>query len=262
VGSRAPVSLKILLTAIAIIDDLGAILIIAIFYSEDVHIGALAIAGAALLTMMLFRQRKVLGTFPYIFLGMILWVAVLKSGIHATLAGVITAFFIPLKDPQHPEQSPLKNLEHALHPWVAFGVLPLFAFANAGVPFSGMGFKDLLDPITLGIILGLFIGKQAGIFTVLFLTIKLGLSPKPNNANWVQLYAVSCLCGIGFTMSLFIGGLAYEGVEMQAEVRMGVLVGSILSAFAGYLILKYGPTKMRHTEAIRKSSSRRRKEHE
>jgi NhaA family Na+:H+ antiporter len=261
VGSRAPVSLKILLTAIAIIDDLGAILIIAIFYSEQVNMGPLAFAGAALIVMAMFNRGNVIGTFPYIFIGMILWVAVLKSGIHATLAGVITAFFIPLKDPNHPEHSPLKHLEHALHPWVAFGVLPIFAFANAGVPFSGMSFKDLYeDLVTLGIILGLFFGKQLGIFTILFLTIKSGLSPKPNNANWWQLYAVSCLCGIGFTMSLFIGGLAYTGIEMQASVRLGVLVGSILSAALGFAILKYGPTKLRdHPQVTKKKQERKNK---
>lgn len=244
VGSRAPISLKILLTAIAIIDDLGAILIIAIFYSESVYMNPLLFAAAALMALVVLNRKGVLGTTPYIIVGTILWVAVLKSGIHATLAGVITAFFIPLRA-SDTINCPLKKLEHALHPWVAFGVLPIFAFANAGVPFSGMGFKDLLDPVTLGIIVGLFIGKQIGIFCVLFVTIKLGLSPKPNNANWWQLYAVSLLCGIGFTMSLFIGGLAYDGVEMQASVRMGVLVGSILSATLAYVILRYGPTNMR-----------------
>ena len=261
VGSRAPISLKILLTAIAIIDDLGAILIIAIFYSENVYAGPLAFAGVALLIMTILNRRGVVGAIPYIFIGLILWVAVLKSGIHATLAGVITAFFIPLRSGEDTAHCPLKQLEHALHPWVAYCVLPIFAFANAGVPFSGMGLKDLFEPVTLGIILGLFVGKQIGIFSVLFITIKLGLSPKPQNANWWQLYAVSVLCGIGFTMSLFIGGLAYEGVEMQASVRMGVLVGSILSAILAYLILRYGPTKMRTNIARSKKGVEQKSSH-
>ncbi len=243
VGSRAPISLKILLTAIAIMDDLGAIIIIAVFYSDHVYLEPLKFAAAALFGLFLLNRRGVLGSAPYILIGMILWIAVLKSGVHATLAGVVTAFFIPLRDHHDPHSCPLKRLEHALHPWIAYGVLPIFAFANAGVPLSGMGLKDLLDPVTLGIILGLFLGKQLGIFAILFLTIKSGLSPKPAGANWWQLYAVSVLCGIGFTMSLFIGGLAYTGIEMQASVRMGVLVGSILSALLGYTILRYGPSQ-------------------
>jgi NhaA family Na+:H+ antiporter len=239
VGSRAPISLKILLTAIAIIDDLGAIIIIAVFYSEQVHANFLFFAAFAIALMALMNKVGVARTAPYVLIGIILWVAVLKSGIHATLAGVITALFIPLHDKNHNDHSPLKHLEHALHPWVAFGILPIFAFANAGVPFTNTSLSDLFDPVTLGIILGLFVGKQLGIFTILFLTIKSGLSPMPSGASWLQLYAVSCLCGIGFTMSLFIGGLAYEGIEMQASVRIGVLVGSILSALLGYVILRY-----------------------
>ena len=238
-GSRAPVSLKILLTAIAVIDDLGAIIIIALFYSHDVYYGPLGVAAGALVVLFFLNRRGVVSIAPYILTGIILWVAVLESGIHATLAGVVAALFIPLRDSKHPEHSPLKHLEHALHPWVAFGILPVFAFANAGVPFHGMGLESLLEPVTLGIILGLFVGKQLGIFSILFLAIKTGLSPKPDQASWIQLYAVSCLCGIGFTMSLFIGGLAYEGTEMQAAVRLGVLIASLLSAATGYALLRY-----------------------
>jgi NhaA family Na+:H+ antiporter len=171
-----------------------------------------------------------------------MWAAVLESGIHATLAGVITALMVPVRCRKNPEFSPCKHMEHALHPWVAYMVLPVFAFANAGVPLGGVGLKDLMDPAVMGIAGGLFLGKQVGVFGILWLTIITGLSPKPQGANWFQLYAVALLCGVGFTMSLFIGGLAYEGIEMQAAVRKGVLIGSITSALAGYLILRYGPT--------------------
>lgn len=244
VGSRAPISLKILLTAIAIIDDLCAILIIAIFYSGNIDMSALIFAALALAFMIILNLRGVGKIAPYVLLGIVLWIAVLKSGIHATLAGVITAFCIPLVDHRRPGHSPCKHLEHGLHPWVAFMILPIFAFANAGVPFEGITFESFLHPVTLGIAAGLFIGKQIGVFGILWLTIKVGLSPKPQDANWVQLYAVSLLCGIGFTMSLFIGGLAFDGIEMQASVRLGVLVGSISSAVLAFMLLKFGPTNM------------------
>ena len=236
-GSKVPVSLKILLTAIAVIDDLGAIIVIALFYGHGLHPVPLYFAAAALAGLFMLNHRNVCSIPAYVILGVILWVSVLESGVHATLAGVVAAIFVPTRDRRDPEYSPLKTLEHSLHPWIVFGVLPLFAFANAGVPFSGMGFHSLIDPVTLGIILGLFFGKQLGIFSVLFIAIKLGLSAKPAGASWVQLYGVSILCGIGFTMSLFIGGLAYNDVEMQAAVRLGVLLGSVLSAGVGYLIL-------------------------
>lgn len=236
-GSKVPVSLKILLTAIAVIDDLGAIIVIALFYGHGLHPVPLYFAAAALAGLFMLNHRNVCSIPAYVILGVILWVSVLESGVHATLAGVVAALFVPTRDRRDPEYSPLKTLEHSLHPWIVFGVLPLFAFANAGVPFSGMGFHSLVDPVTLGIILGLFFGKQLGIFSVLFIAIKLGLSAKPAGASWVQLYGISILCGIGFTMSLFIGGLAYNDVEMQAAVRLGVLLGSVLSAGVGYLIL-------------------------
>lgn len=236
-GSRAPTSLKILLTAIAVIDDLGAIIIIALFYSHGLHPVPFYFAAAALLGLFLLNRRNVTSIPAYVILGSILWVSVLQSGVHATLAGVAAALFVPTRCKTNPEYSPLKTLEHSLHPWIVFGVLPLFAFANAGVPFAGMGLHSLVDPVTLGIVLGLFLGKQLGIFLVLVLAIKTGLSPRPVGANWMQLYGVSVLCGIGFTMSLFIGGLAYEDVAMQASVRLGVLLGSLISAVAGYLIL-------------------------
>lgn len=241
VGSRAPISLKILLTAIAIIDDLGAIVIIALFYTESIAATPLIFAIMALIGLMICSRMRVTKTAAYMMLGFILWFAVLKSGVHATLAGVVTALFIPLRCDKNPKHSPLKHLEHGLHHWVAFMVLPVFAFANAGVSFSGMTFDDIFNPVTLGIAKGLFFGKQLGIFIILFVVIKLGLSPKPKDANWWQIYAVSLLCGVGFTMSLFIGELAFDGREQATAVRMGVIIGSLGSALLGYLILRFGP---------------------
>lgn len=246
-GSRAPVRLKILLTAIAVIDDLGAILIIAFFYTSELQLEPLYFGAAALIGLALLNMRCVTRTAPYIILGVILWVAVLKSGVHATLAGVATAFFIPVVCQKDSTKTPCKDLEHALHPWVSFIILPIFAFANAGVPFEGMGIKSLADPTTMGIILGLIFGKQIGIFSALWVTIKTGLSPMPIGISWVHLYAVSALCGIGFTMSLFIGGLAFTDLHHQASIRLGVLVASVISALIGYTILRM--TKMPEPEA-------------
>lgn len=242
VGSRAPISLKILLTAIAIIDDLGAIMIIALFYTANIEMTPLMFGGAAFLGLIALNRMKVISIAPYVLLGFILWFAVLKSGIHATLAGVITAMFIPLRCPNDPKNSPLKHLEHDLHPWVAFMVLPIFAFANAGVSFAGVTWADVMNPVTLGIAKGLFFGKQIGIFLLLVAVIKLKLSPMPKDTNWWQLYAVSLLCGVGFTMSLFIGELAFETRDQAAAVRMGVLMGSLASASLAFMILRYGPT--------------------
>jgi NhaA family Na+:H+ antiporter len=243
VGSRAPVSLKILLTAIAIIDDLGAIVIIALFYTDTINMTPLMFAGAAFVGLVAVSRWRVISIAPYVLLGFVLWFAVLKSGIHATLAGVVTALFIPLRCPGDPKHSPLKHVEHSLHPWVAFMVLPIFAFANAGVSFHGMTWNDIFNPVTMGIAQGLFFGKQLGIFVILFVVIKLGLSPKPKGANWLQLYAVSLLCGVGFTMSLFVGELAFDTRDQAAAVRMGVIIGSLGAAILGYLILRFGPSK-------------------
>lgn len=242
-GSRVPVSLKILLTAIAIIDDLGAILIIALFYTTDIAFTPLMIAAAAFFGLMAVSRARIVSITPYALLGFVLWFAVLKSGIHATLAGVITALFIPLRCPNNPKHSPLKHLEHDLHPWVAFMVLPIFAFANAGVSFQGMTWSDLFNPVTLGIAKGLFFGKQIGIFVVLLLVVKLRLSPMPKNTTWMQLYAVSLLCGIGFTMSLFVGELAFDTRDQAASVRLGVIMGSVCSAALGYALLRVLPQK-------------------
>lgn len=242
-GDRVPTRVKILLTAIAVIDDLGAILVIAFFYTGALELQPLYFGAAALVGLFLLNRRGVASTVPYILLGIILWVAVLKSGVHATLAGVVAALFIPMTSRKNPEHSPCEHLEHALHPWVAFAILPIFAFANAGVPFEGMGFHSLSDPLTLGIIVGLVLGKQLGIFAMLALAIKTGISPMPRGVSWIHLYAVSVLCGIGFTMSLFIGGLAFDDGPDQASIRLGVLVASLISATLGYCILRFTPVK-------------------
>lgn len=234
-GSRVPISLKILLTAIAIIDDLGAIVIIALFYTDDIHINALMFGIVPIIGLLLLNRFQVASRAPYILLGLVLWAAVLQSGVHATMAGVITALFIPLRVPDE-RRSPAQRMEHDLHPWVAFLILPVFGFANAGVPFDGMGLSSLLQPVTLGIAAGLVLGKQVGVFGTMWLAIKSGLCDKPEGTTWVHLYGVSILCGIGFTMSLFIGGLAFPSTEMQASVRLGVLAGSLISAISAYIL--------------------------
>jgi len=243
VGSRAPISLKILLTAIAIIDDLGAIVIIAVFYTEDLSLLALFLAGVAVLGLVIINRLRIARPAAYILLGIVLWVCTLKSGVHATLAGVITAFAIPMRAKNVTDRSMLKDLEHRLHPWVAFMILPVFAFANAGVSFSGIGVSSFVEPVKLGISVGLFAGKQVGVFLMLWLGVKLGLSAMPRDTNWPQLYAVSLLCGVGFTMSLFIGSLAFEHASFDVPIRLGVLTGSILSAVCGYLLLRFGPVR-------------------
>ena len=236
-GKRVPVALKVLLLAIAIFDDLGAILIIAFFYTSQLSLTALGLAILPIAGLIVLNRLQVTRTAPYVVLGVVLWVLVLKSGVHATLAGVVTALAIPLVNRPGKDYSLLEKLEHGLHRWVAFGILPLFAFANAGVSFAGIGLESFTEPVKLGISLGLFLGKQVGIFALLWLTITLKLAPMPRNVNWGQLYGVSLLAGIGFTMSLFIGSLAFEHSGFDAPIRLGVLTGSLVSAIAGYLVL-------------------------
>lgn len=236
-GSRVPLSLKIFLMALAIIDDLGAILIIALFYGHDLHLSYLAFAAALLVVpTILYHWKGVTSLTLYLIIGLMLWFLVLKSGIHATVAGVALAFVIPNVKDSH-GHSPLHRMEDILHPWVAFGILPIFAFANAGVSFEGMQLSILLEPVPLGIVLGLFLGKQLGIFGFTWLSIKLGLSELPTRATWITIYGVATLCGIGFTMSLFIGSLAFDNPEYMNQVRLSVLLGSLISAVVGYLIL-------------------------
>ncbi len=236
-GSRAPVALKILLTAIAVMDDIGAVVIIALFYTSDLTLIALIIAAICIVVLLVLNRSGTHKPTLFIIVGIILWLAVLKSGIHATLAGVVTAFFIPLKRTSPEGYSMGESLEHALHPWVVFLILPIFAFANAGVSFRGMSFDILLEPVTLGIILGLFVGKQLGIFGTIWLSNKTGIARKPDSVTWQHIYGLAALCGIGFTMSLFIGTLAFTSAELEREVRLGVLVGSTLSAILGTILL-------------------------
>lgn len=245
-GSRVPATLKLFLMTVAIFDDLGAIVIIAIFYSSDLSVIALALSILLLIILVAMNLTGVTRTAAYLFVGVILWVAVLKSGVHATLAGVAVAFAIPLRARNEEGQSPLYQLEHALHPWVAYAILPLFAFANAGIRVIGMSPSDLISPIPLGIIAGLFIGKQVGIFGAAWLTIKLGASRLPKDSNWLQMYGVAALCGVGFTMSFFIISLAFEhagpgGADLSSirAGRLGILFGSLLAGVWGYLVVRY-----------------------
>lgn len=240
-GSRVPVSLKVFLVSLAIFDDLGAIVIIAIFYSADISAGALLAAGVCLVILAVINRRGVTSISTYVLIGIVMWTAVLKSGVHATLAGVALAAFIPMRDPEQPEYSPLRELEHDLHQVVAFGVLPIFAFVNAGIDLGGIGLAEIFHSVPLGIAAGLFIGKQLGIFLLCGLAIKLGIARLPDGSGWGGLYGVSALCGVGFTMSLFIGSLAFENVvfdqQMVFDERLGIIIGSLLSGFVGYLVL-------------------------
>jgi len=236
-AARAPVSLKILLLAIAIIDDLGAIAIIALFYTANLSVTALILAAVGIAALFALNRLGVKSVTPYVLVGAVVWVFVLKSGVHATLAGVVTALFIPMAGKSKDAQSPLHRLEHSLHPWVAFMVLPIFAFANAGLSFKGITMEAMLAPVPLGIALGLFVGKPVGVLAMSFLATKTGLARLPTDINWAQLAGVAWLTGIGFTMSLFIGGLAFDSAALLNEVRLGVIAGSIASAIAGCVII-------------------------
>jgi NhaA family Na+:H+ antiporter len=239
-GNRVPNSLKLFLLTLAVIDDLGAIIIIALFYSGELSGSSLLAAGGSLVALLIINRRGITRIAPYLLIGLVLWVAVLKSGVHATLAGVVLAFFIPLKN-INTGVSPLMQLEHMLHPYVAFLILPLFAFANTGISFAGLSPQSLLHPVPLGIAAGLLIGKQVGVFGLTWLAIKLGVGKLPEGAGWMPLYGIAALCGIGFTMSLFISSLAAEqiGTGMIVDDRLGILGGSLLSAVIGYLVLAY-----------------------
>jgi NhaA family Na+:H+ antiporter len=237
-GSRVPSSLKIFLLALAILDDLGAIIIIALFYTEHLSLYSLTVAAAGSVVLWVLNARNVTRLAPYALTGLIIWVAVLKSGVHATLAGVVVAIAIPLSRRTEEESSLLEQLEESLHPWVAFAVLPLFAFANAGVSLQGVSLGSLLEPIPFGIVAGLFVGKTVGIFAATWLAVSVGLGVRPEGATWTQIAGVGMLGGIGFTMSLFIGMLAFPDPAQAAPLRLGVLAGSLLSAVVGYMILR------------------------
>ncbi|MFQ2751029.1 Na+/H+ antiporter NhaA [Aeromonas caviae] len=237
-GKRVPTSLKVFLLALAIMDDLGVIIIIALFYTQQLSLTALAIGVVATLALLWMNRRGEDRIGLYMLVGLVLWVAVLKSGVHATLAGVIVGFMTPLNGKRY--ASPLKHLEHVLHPWSAFLILPLFAFANAGVSLEGIYFSALLNPLPMGIILGLFVGKPLGIFTISWLAVKSGIAQLPQGVNFRQIFAVSILCGIGFTMSMFIASLAFEhgGLDYGSYSRLGILAGSTLAAVIGYIALR------------------------
>jgi len=241
-GSRVPASLKVFLTAVAIIDDLGAIVVIAVFYTAQLSLPMLAIAAVGIVLLAALNRAKVTNVGPYIVIGLLIWVCVLKSGVHATLAGVVTAMAIPLKgqgSDDHEHTSPLESTEHALHPWVAFVVLPMFAFANAGVSLQGVSLATLAQGIPLGIAAGLVLGKAVGVFGASWLLMRLTRSPLPAGATTRQFFGVCVLCGIGFTMSLFIGGLGFAGLDpdYETQVKLGVLGGSLIAGLLGTALL-------------------------
>jgi NhaA family Na+:H+ antiporter len=241
-GKRAPTSLKLFLTTVAIADDLGAVAIIAIAYTASINMAALGAAAGILAVMVAMGRMGVMRLWPYLIGAALLWYAVLLSGVHATVAGVLAAAAVPIKKtPGAPDaiDSPLHRLEHGLAPWVAFAIVPVFGFANAGVSLAGLGLGAVLAPLPLGIAAGLFLGKQLGIFGAVWLSVRMGIAGKLRGATWLQIYAVSILCGIGFTMSLFIGGLAFPGrPELAEEAKVGILLGSLLSALTGYVLLR------------------------
>jgi NhaA family Na+:H+ antiporter len=251
-GKRAPTSLKLFLTTVAIVDDMGAVAIIAVAYTASIDTVALGIAGAILLAMYGLNKRGVTILWPYLILALGLWYAVLLSGVHATVAGVLAAMMIPvIRTPGAPDaaNSPLHRLEHAISPLVAFFIVPLFGFANAGISLAGLGLEQVFAPLPAGIAAGLLFGKQIGIFGAVWLSVKLGIAPRLRGATSLQIYGLSLLCGIGFTMSLFIGALAFPAApDLIEEAKIGVLLGSFCSALAGYSILRFAPLADRHQE--------------
>ncbi|MET0334006.1 MAG: Na+/H+ antiporter NhaA [Rhizobacter sp.] len=259
-GSRVPASLKIFLTAVAIIDDLGAILVIAFFYTDHLSTPMLVSAGVGVAVLVVLNRLRVVSVLPYLVVGTVIWLCVLKSGVHATLAGVVTAFAIPLHNNEtEGAPSPLESLAQALHPWVAFVVLPMFAFANAGVSLHGLSIGTLVQTVPLGIAAGLVIGKAVGVFGASWLVSAAGLAELPSGANRWQFFGVCVLCGVGFTMSLFIGGLAFEGrgLAYDTQVKLGVLGGSLVAGALGVFVLmraeRRGPARRRH-QHLRESS--------
>ncbi|MDO6681066.1 Na+/H+ antiporter NhaA [Oceanobacter sp. 5_MG-2023] len=254
-GSRVPTSIKIFLTSLAIFDDIGAIIIIAVFYTDNISLTALSVIALCLPILFMVNRLQVASKSVYMLLGAIMWVSMLKSGVHATLSGIMLAMFVPMKLDRQPGYSPAHQLEKDLHPVVAFFILPVFAFANAGLNLTGIGMDQLLHPIPVGIAAGLFIGKQLGIFAFCWLAIKIGWTKLPSNVSWTTLYGTAALCGVGFTMSLFIGSLAFEdggGIENTFDERLGILIGSIASGILGYMVLNKSLGKPAESEAPNK----------
>jgi Na+:H+ antiporter, NhaA family len=249
-GKRAPTSLKLFLLTVAIVDDMGAVAIIAVAYTAGLKTAWLLAAAAIMVVMTVLNKARIYALWPYIILAVILWYAVLMSGVHATIAGVLAAMMVPIiVTPNAPDavNSPLHRMEHAIHPWSAYLIIPLFGFANAGVAIDDQIASLILDPLPLGVAAGLFFGKQIGIFGAIILAVKSGFASKPRGATWLQIYGVAILCGIGFTMSLFIGELAFPGdTLLKEEAKVGILMGSILSAIAGYTILRLAPLHPMH----------------
>jgi len=239
-GPRVPTSLKIFLTSLAIFDDIGAILIIAFFYTSKISITALVVAASCTAMLYYFNRRGVMAKSLYVTVGTIMWFSMVKSGVHATLAGVVLAMFIPIRDPKNPNYSPLKSMEHDLHSLVAFFILPVFAFCNAGINLEGIGIEQVMHSVPMGIALGLFVGKQVGVFGFCYLAIRMGLTALPKGMTFTSLYGTAALCGIGFTMSLFVGSLAFEetGVNLMFDERLGIILGSLASGVVGYLAIR------------------------
>lgn len=245
-GNRVPLGLKIFLTSLAIFDDIGAIIIIAVFYTSNLSLTALVTAGFCLVVLWALNRGGVLDRSAYFIIGLMMWVALLKSGVHATLAGILLACFIPMRSSApNDHSSPLRSLEKDLHSTVAFFILPVFAFCNSGIEITDLNLQDLLHSVTLGIALGLFIGNQVGVFVFCAIAVKLRLAELPKGVSWLTLYGVSALCGVGFTMSLFIGSLAFEetGINLLFDERVGIFIGSIFSGCLGYFVLRYSLDK-------------------
>lgn len=244
-GKRVPTSLKLFLTTVAIVDDMGAVAIIAVAYSTEINGLALLAAAVVMGAMFTLNRSGIRVLWPYLILAFLLWLAVLLSGVHATIGGVLAAALIPMqRSPGTPDDktSPLHRLEHGLHPWVAFAIIPIFGFANAGVSLAGIGVEQIISPIPVGVAAGLFVGKQIGVFGAVWACDRFGIAPRPSRASWLQIYGTALLCGIGFTMSLFIGGLAFADPLLVDEVKIGVLGGSILSALSGFAVLWFAAT--------------------
>jgi NhaA family Na+:H+ antiporter len=241
-GSRVPVSIKVFLTSLAIFDDIGAIVIIALFYTSKLSLVALGYVALCVPVLWWMNKRNVISRAPYFLVGIVMWVAMLKSGVHATLAGVLLAMFIPMRSKKNPDFSPVKSLEHDLHSIVAFFVLPVFAFANAGINLEGVTMEQVFHGVPIGIALGLFFGKQIGVFGFCWVFIKLKWTQLPKGMNWLSLYGTAALCGIGFTMSLFIGSLAFKGagVDLPFDERLGIIAGSLFSGVVGFFLLRQG----------------------
>ena len=250
-GSRAPTSLKLFLVTVAIVDDMGAVAIIALFYTAEINMVAIGAAAIVWAAMFALNRAGVRHLLVYLLLAGVLWYAVLLSGVHATIAGVLAAMTIPIDPtPGAPDsaESPLHKLEHTLHPWSSFFIVPVFGFVNAGVSLQGMSASDIFAPTPLGIAAGLFLGKQLGIFAAVWIAVKTGFAQKLRGATWPQVYGVAMLCGIGFTMSLFIGGLAFNDPELVEEAKIGVLMGSVLSAIVGFAVLRFAPLHPLHDQ--------------